>query len=52
MTAPATAETTEDAIAVLSGELISVQTNVDELIHYMDSAIAQADKFIAAVQVE
>ncbi len=38
------------AIAGLSDELISVQTNVDNLVHDMEVAIAQADKFIAALQ--
>ncbi len=40
------------AIAGLSDELISVQTNVDNLVHDMESAIAEADKFIAALQEE
>ncbi len=38
------------AIAGLSNELVSVQTNVDKLVRDMDIAIAQADKFIAALQ--
>lgn len=38
------------AIAGLSNELVSVQTNVDNLVRDMDAAIAQADKFIAALQ--
>ncbi len=40
------------AIAGLSDELISVQTNVDNLVHDMEVAIAEADKFIAALQEE
>lgn len=40
------------AIAGLSGELVSVQTNVDSLVRDMDQAIAQADTFIAALQEE
>ncbi len=40
------------AIAGLSDELISVQTNVDLLISDMEFAIAQADKFIASLQEE
>ncbi|HOO90262.1 MAG TPA: DUF2959 domain-containing protein [Syntrophales bacterium] len=40
------------AIAGLSSELVSVQTNVDRLIHDMDIAIAQADKFIDELQKE
>lgn len=38
------------AIAGLSDEVISVQTNVDQLVREMESAIAQADAFIAALQ--
>src|SRR5512136_2292164 len=40
------------AIAGLSDELISVQTNVDQLVREMESAIAQADAFIASLQAE
>jgi len=40
------------AIAGLSDELISVQSNVDTLVHDMEVAIAEADKFIAALQEE
>jgi len=40
------------AIAGLSGEVVNVQTNVDKLVKEMESAIAQADKFIAALQAE
>jgi t-SNARE complex subunit (syntaxin) len=40
------------AIAGLSDELISVQTNVDKLVRDMESAIAQADAFIASLQDE
>lgn len=40
------------AIAGLSSELVSVQTNVDSLVREMDLAIAQADTFIAALQEE
>jgi len=29
-----------------------VQTNVDNLVHDMEAAIAEADKFIAALQEE
>ena len=40
------------AIAGLSDEVVSVQTNVDKLVREMESAIAEADKFIAALQAE
>jgi t-SNARE complex subunit (syntaxin) len=40
------------AIAGLSDELISVQTNVDKLVRDMEVAIAQADAFIASLQPE
>jgi hypothetical protein len=40
------------AIAGLSDELISVQTNVDKLVRDMESAIAQADAFITSLQAE
>jgi t-SNARE complex subunit (syntaxin) len=40
------------AIAGLSDEVISVQTNVDKLVRDMESAIAQADAFIASLQAE
>jgi len=40
------------AIAGLSEELISVQTNVDKLVKDMESAIAEADAFIASLQSE
>jgi hypothetical protein len=40
------------AIAGLSDELISVQTNVDKLVRDMERAIAQADAFIASLQAE
>jgi len=40
------------AIAGLSKEVIHVQTNVDRLIRDMESAIAQADVFIASLQAE
>ncbi len=40
------------AIAGLSDELISVETNVDSLVRDMESAIAQADAFIASLQAE
>ena len=40
------------AIAGLSSEVSSVQANVDTLVRDMESAIAQADAFIAALQVE
>lgn len=40
------------AIAGLSDELVSVQTNVDRLVRDMESAIAQADAFIASLQSE
>ena len=40
------------AVAGLSKELISVQTNVDKLVHDIESAIAQADAFIASLQTE
>jgi hypothetical protein len=40
------------AIAGLSEELVIVQTNVDRLVRDMESAIAQADAFIASLQAE
>ena len=40
------------AIAGLGQELVSVQTNVDKLVRDMESAIAQADAFIASLQAE
>jgi hypothetical protein len=40
------------AIAGLSDELVSVQTNVDKLVRDMERAIAQADAFIASLQAE
>lgn len=40
------------AIAGLSEEVVSVQTNVDRLVRDMEVAIAQADKFITALQAE
>ena len=40
------------AIAGLSDEVVSVQTNVDSLVREMESAISAADKFIAALQEE
>jgi len=40
------------AIGGLRDELGSVQTNVDSLVRDMNLAIAEADKFIAALQVE
>lgn len=40
------------AIGGLSRELTSVQTNVDELVKEMESAVSQADAFIASLQAE
>jgi hypothetical protein len=40
------------AIAGLSSELISVQTNVDRLVRDMESAIAEADAFISSLKAE
>jgi hypothetical protein len=40
------------AIAGLSSEVTSVQSNVDSLVRDMESAIAQADAFIASLQAE
>lgn len=40
------------AIAGLTSELASVQTNVDSLVRDMEQAIAQADAFIASLQPE
>jgi hypothetical protein len=40
------------AIAGLSEELVSVQTNVDRLVRDMENAIAQADAFIECLQAE
>ena len=38
------------AIAGLSSEVVSVQTNVDKLVRDMERAIAQADVFIASLE--
>ncbi len=40
------------AIAGLSDEVVSVQTNVDKLVREMESAIAQSDAFIASLQAQ
>ncbi len=40
------------AIAGLSDELISVQTNVDALVRDIESATAEADSFIASLRAE
>jgi hypothetical protein len=40
------------AIAGLSEEVVSVQANVDRLVREMESAITQADAFIAELQAE
>jgi hypothetical protein len=40
------------AIAGLKDELVSVQTNVNDLVRDMESAIAQADTFIISLQAE
>lgn len=40
------------AIAGLSGELVTVQANVDKLVSDMEKSIAQADAFIASLQTE
>ncbi len=40
------------AIAGLSDEVISVQANVDKLVRDMETAIAQADSFIASLQAQ
>lgn len=40
------------AIAGLSGEVTSVQSNVDTLVRDMERAMAQADAFIASLQAE
>ena len=40
------------AIAGLKDEMLSVQANVDELVRDMESAVAQADAFIASLQAE
>jgi predicted nucleic acid-binding Zn-ribbon protein len=40
------------AIAGLSDEVISVQTNVDKLVHDMEGAIAEADSFIASLEAK
>jgi hypothetical protein len=40
------------ALAGLSDEVISVQTNVDNLVRDIERSIAQADSFIAALQAE
>jgi Protein of unknown function (DUF2959) len=36
----------------LSKEVVSVQTNVDRLVRDMETAIAEADAFIASLQAE
>jgi hypothetical protein len=38
------------AIAGLSDELLTVQTNVDQLVRDMEASVAEADAFIAALQ--
>ena len=40
------------AIAGLSGELTTVEANVDRLVRDMETAITEADRFIAALQAE
>ena len=40
------------AIAGLSGEVSTIQANVDTLVRDMESAIAQADSFIASLENE
>ena len=40
------------AIASLSGEVVSVQTNVDQLVREIEEAVARADAFIASLQAE
>lgn len=40
------------AIAGLSDELVGVQTTVDDLVRDIESAIAEADSFIASLQTE
>jgi t-SNARE complex subunit (syntaxin) len=40
------------AIAGLSKEVVSVQTNVDRLVRDMESAVAEADAFIASLRAE
>jgi len=40
------------AIAGLSQEVVSVQSNVDKLVSDMEAAIAQADAFIASLQAQ
>jgi hypothetical protein len=40
------------ALAGLSDEVVTVQTNVDRLVRDMEIAIAQADKFIVSLQEE
>jgi len=40
------------AIAGLGSEVASVQANIDTLVRDMESAIAQADAFMASLQVE
>jgi hypothetical protein len=41
-----------NAIAGLSDEVVSVQANVDQLVRDIDSAVAQADAFIASLRIE
>ncbi len=40
------------AIAGLSSEVNSVQTNVDRLVRDMETAIAEADEFISSLKEE
>jgi len=40
------------AIAGLSDEVVSMQTNVGKLVRDIETAIAQADAFIASLQTE
>jgi predicted nucleic acid-binding Zn-ribbon protein len=40
------------AVSGLSEELARVETNVDQLVQEMESAVAEADKFIASLQAE
>jgi len=40
------------AIAGLASEVVGIQTNVDHLVHEMESAITHADAFISALREE
>ena len=49
---PAQARCFPQGIALVPSDMASVQTNLDSLIRAMESAIAQADAFVASLQEE